>query len=78
MIPTTSFYALVSMTPCLITSSIFHLGFLNAPVNDCSFGGGEKLGMVSSQSVSESLSASDLLEFEAATVSPAMPEENLS
>src|SRR5947207_15924916 len=66
------------MTPRLITSSTFHLGFFNDPLNVCSFGGGERLGILSSYSVSESLRASLLPVLEAATVSPAIPEENLS
>jgi hypothetical protein len=73
-----SFYALVSMTPRLITSSTFHLGLFHVPLDDHSFGAGEKLGIVSSHRVSESLRASDLLELDVATVSPATPEENLS
>lgn len=66
------------MTPRLIISSTFHLGFVNDPLNVNSFCAGDKLGTLSSYSVSESLRASLLLEFEAATVSPAIPDENLS
>jgi len=71
-------YALVSMTPRLMTSSTSHRGFFQVPLKDLSFGGEQKLDTVSSYNVSESLNASDLTVLEAATVSPAIPDENLS
>lgn len=81
IITITVYYALVSITPRLITSSTFHLGLFHVPLMLRSFPsfGDEKLEIDSSYSVSESLSASDFTaELDAATVSPAMPDENLS
>jgi len=65
-------YALVSMTPRLITSSTSQRGFFHVPLNETSFegrgGDGEQFDMLSSYNVSESLKASDLTELEAVTV----------
>jgi hypothetical protein len=71
-------YALVSITPRLITSSMSHLGFFSDLTTVPSLANRGKLGILSSYKVSESLRASDLLVLEAAIVSPAIPEENLS
>jgi len=67
------------MTPRLITSSISQRGLLHVSLMDRSFLKLDGGGGLSSQRVSESERASDVgRELEGVTVSPAMPEENLS
>jgi hypothetical protein len=75
-------YAVVSITPRLITSSTSHLGFFHDRDDTLSFRGFEftvsSISSTSSASVSEPLNVSLLSAFDGAIASPAMPDENLS